>query len=70
MYGEDDYYLGKSDVLFLLLNYLPDRAATKRIFLFCQRRRGQFKSGLTPVKWRAGCQLRLGELIEEYICLS
>ena len=49
MSGEDDYYLGKGDLFFSLRNYLPDRTATKRIFLFCRRRRGQFKSGLTPV---------------------
>ena len=61
MSGEDDYYLGKGDLFFPLRNYLPDRTATKRISLFFRRRRGQFKSGLTPVKWRAGWQLRLGE---------
>ena len=56
-----DYYLGKGDLFFPLRNYLPDITATKRISLFCRRRRGQFKSGLTPVKWRADWQLRLGE---------
>ena len=60
MLGEDDYYLGKGDLFFPLRNYLPDRTATKRIFLFYRRRRGQFES--EPVKWRAGWQLRLGEL--------
>ena len=61
MSGEDDYYLGKGELFFSLRNYLPDRTDSKRIFLFCRRRRGQFKSGLTPVKWRVGWQLRLGE---------
>ena len=49
MSGEDDYYLGKGNLFFPLRNYFPDRIATKRIFLFGRRRRGQFKSGLTPV---------------------
>ena len=49
MSGEDDYYLGKDDLFFHLRKYLLDRTATKRIFLFCRRRRGQFKSGLTPI---------------------
>ena len=62
MLGEGGYYLRNGDLFFPLRNHLPDRTATKRIFLFCQRRRGQFKSGLTPVRWRAGWQLRLGEL--------
>ena len=60
MLGEDDYYLGKGDLFFPLRNYLHDRTATKRIFLFYRRRWGQFES--EPVKWRAGWQLRLGEL--------
>ena len=49
MSGEDDYYLGKGDLFFPLRNYLPDITVTKRMFLFCWRRRGQFKSGLTLV---------------------
>ena len=62
MLGEDDYYLRNGDLFFPLRNYLPDITATKRIFLFCRRRRGQFESKLTPIKRRAGWQLRLGEL--------
>ena len=42
MLGEDDSYFGKGDLFFPLRNYLPDRTAAKRTFLFCQRRRGQF----------------------------
>ena len=67
MLGEDDYYLGKGDLFFPLRNYLPDKTATKRTFLICLRRQGQFKSELTPVKWRAGWQLCLGELSIEKI---
>ena len=62
MSEEDHYYLGNGDLFFPLCNYFPDRTATKRISLFCRRRRGQFKGGLSPVKWRAGWQLRSREL--------
>ena len=61
MSGEDHYYLGKGDLFFPLRNYFPDITSTKRISLFCRRRRGQFKGGLLPIKWRAGWQLRSGE---------
>ena len=63
MLGEDDSYFGKGDLFFPLRNYLPDRTATKRTFLFCRRRQGQFMSKLTLVKWRAGWQLHLGEFL-------
>ena len=62
MLGEDDYYFGKGDLFFPLRNYLPNRTAIKRTFLFCRRRRSQFMSELTLVKWRVSWQLRLGEL--------
>ena len=38
--GEDGSYFGKGDLFFPLRNYLPDRTAAKRTFLFFQRRRG------------------------------
>ena len=62
MLEEDDSYFEKGDLFFSLRNYLPDITATKRTLIFCQRRRSQFMSELTLVKWRAGWQLRLGEL--------
>ena len=42
MLGEGGSYFGKDDLFFSLRNYLPDRIASKRAFLLCQRRRGQF----------------------------
>ena len=62
MLEEDDSYFGNGDLFFPLRNYLPDRAAAKRTFLFYQRRRGQFMDELTLVKWGAGWQLRLVDL--------
>ena len=63
MLGEDGSYFRKGDLFFPLRNYIPDRTAAKRTFLFCQTRRGQFMGELMLVKWRAGWQLRLGELL-------
>ena len=54
MLGEGGSYFEKGDLFFPLRNYLPDRAAAKRTFLFSQRRRGQFMGELTLVKWRVG----------------
>ena len=62
MLGEDGSYFGKGDLFFPLRNYLPDKTAAKRTFLFCQRRRDQFMGELILLKWRVGWQLRLGEL--------
>ena len=49
MLGEGGSYFGKGDLVFPLCNYLPDRAAVRRAFLFHQRRRGQFMDELMPV---------------------
>ena len=68
MLGKDDSYFGKGDLFFPLHNYLPDITATKRTFLFCQRRHGQFMGELMLVKWRVYWQLRLGELPIGKIC--
>ena len=62
MLGEGGSYFGKGELFFPLRNYIPDRTAAKRTFLFCQRRQGQFMGELMLVKWRAGWQLRLVEL--------
>ena len=62
MLGEGGSYFGKGDLFFPLRNCLPDRTTAKRIFLFCQRRRGQLMDELTLVIWRAGWQLRYVEL--------
>ena len=62
MLGEGGSYFGKGDLFFPSHNYLPDRTAAKRTFLFCQRRRCEFMDELMLVKWRAGWQLRWEEL--------
>ena len=62
MLGEGGSYFGNDDLFFPLHNCLPDRTATKRTFLLCQRRRGQLMGELTLVMWRAGWQLRFVKL--------
>ena len=51
MLGEGSSYFGNDDLFFPLRNYLLDRTAAKRTFLFCQRRRGQFIGELAFLKW-------------------
>ena len=59
---EDASYFEKGDSFFLLRNHLTDRTAIKRTSLICRRRRSQFMSELTFVKWKSGWHLHLEEL--------
>ena len=63
MLGKDDSYFGKGDSFFRLRNHLPVITAIKRTSLFFRRRRSQFMSELTLVKWESEWHLHLGELL-------
>ena len=63
MLGKNDYYFWKGDSFFHLRNHLPVITAIKRTSLFFRRRRSQFMSELTLVKWESGWHLHLGELL-------
>ena len=53
MLGKDDSYFWKGDLFFCLRNHLPVITTIKKTSLFFQRRRSQFMSELTLVKWKS-----------------
>ena len=59
MLGKDDSYFGNDDSFFSLRNHLPVITVIEGTSLFCRRRRSQFMSELTLVKWKSDWHLHL-----------